>query len=182
MVCLLLVTAFADLHARGYLRSRAILTCLVGSLVLPSIVRCWFVEWNTELYAASCHGLAVIGKQDDVRGVVLIDLPRYLAGNYFYLRHPAPIRYLSSAAADGLALERDWQEGRLNYLVAPQGRLSATLRDRLEPIGSWRHWEYYRLRGSKLSLTGETALISRDSTVAPAGPFSETSTRPPHNR
>jgi Alg9-like mannosyltransferase family len=152
--CLLLAAAFEDLLERGFFRRPAVLACLVLSLLAPSLIRITRIQWNTEHYSVSAHALASIGQQPDVRGVLLIDLPKHLAGNYFYLRHAVPIHYLTTATARELANDHDWNDGELNYVVAPSASLPTDVRRRLEPVAEWGRWRVYRRTNGTDSAVG----------------------------
>jgi hypothetical protein len=142
--CLLLAAAFEDLRGRGYFRRPVALATLALSLLAPSLIRIPRIEWNSEHYFASTHALASIGQREDVHGVVLIDLPKYLAGNYFYLRHAVPIHYLTTATARNLPNDHAWRDGQLNYIVAPNASLPAEVRRQLETVASCGRWQVYR--------------------------------------
>lgn len=142
--CLLLAAAIEDLRQRGCLHRPVVLATLALSLIAPSLIRITRIQWNSEHYFVSAHALASIGQQPDVRGVLLIDLPKHLAGNYFYLRHEVPIHYLTTATAREFKNDHAWNDGELNYVVAPSASLPAEVRRRLEPVAEWGRWQVYR--------------------------------------
>jgi Alg9-like mannosyltransferase family len=152
--CLLLAAAVVDLRQRGYLRRPIVLATLALTLIAPSLIRITRIQWNSEHYFVSAHALASIGQQPDVRGVLLIDLPKHLAGNYFYLRHAVPIHYLTTATARELKNDHAWNDGELNYVVAPSASLPAEVRRRLEPVAEWGRWRVYRRTSGTDSAAG----------------------------
>jgi hypothetical protein len=155
VVCLLIATGFEQLYQRPWCRRRLVVGCMVLSLVGASLVRAYLMEWRNEAYLASCHALGRIGRQHDVRGVVLIGVPRWNAGNYFYLRQQVPIVYLRREEQQQLTSDPAWQDGSLNYIVAPQDSLEPSLSARLSCVGNWQRWQV--LRVSNQSLVAEAA-------------------------
>ncbi len=145
VVCLLIAAGFEDLYQRGWCRRRVVLGCLILSLIGPSLVRACLMEWRNESYLASCHALARIGRQQDVRGVVLIGVPQWNAGNYFYLRQAVPIVYLRREQQQQLTSDPAWQEGGLNYVVAAQDSLDPSLAAHVRCVETWRHWQVFEV-------------------------------------
>jgi hypothetical protein len=145
VVCLLVATGIEELYQRPWCRRRLVLGCVVLSLVGASLVRACLMEWRNEAYLASCQALARIGQQHDVRGVVLMGVPRWNAGNYFYLRQPVPIVYLRREQQQQLTSDPDWEDGSLNYIVAPRDSLQPPLAAGLTCVGGWGQWQIFHL-------------------------------------
>ena len=145
IVCLLIVSAVEELYQRGWLRVPAVSIVLVASFLLPSIARSFLFQWNTEPYVTSCRALAVIGREADLRGVILVDLPKYLAGNDFFLRRNVPTRYITAAELDQLVNDPAWKAGELNYVIAEPARLSQSLMSRLDVVHTFGNWRVFRL-------------------------------------
>jgi hypothetical protein len=145
VVCLLIATGFEELYQWAWCRRRLVLGCVILSLVGASLVRACLMEWRNETYLASCHALARIGRQHDVRGVVLIGVPRWNAGNYFYLRQQVPIVYLRREEQQQLTIDLALQDGALNYIIAPRDSLQPSLAARLTAVGTWRRWQVFRV-------------------------------------
>jgi hypothetical protein len=145
VVCLLIATGFEALYQRPWCRRRLVIGCAILSLVGASLVRACLMEWRNESYLASCQALARIGRQHDVRGVVLIGVPRWNAGNYFYLRQEVPIVYLRREEEQQLTGDPAWQDGALNYIVAPRDSLEPSLAARLTCVENWQRWQVFRV-------------------------------------
>jgi hypothetical protein len=145
VVGLLIATGFEQLYQRPWCRRGLVVGCVVLSLVGASLVRACLMEWRNETYLASCRALARIGRQHDVRGVVLLGVPRWNAGNYFYLRQQVPIVYLRREEQQQLTSDPNWENGALNYIVAPRDSLNPALVARLTCVGTWRRWEVFRV-------------------------------------
>ena len=149
IVCLLIVDAVEELFQRGWLRVPAVSLILVASFLLPSIIRSFLFRWNTEPYVTSCRALALIGREADLRGVILVDLPKYLAGNYFFLRRNVPIRDITTGELTQLENDPDWNAGELNYVIAEPARLSQSLMSRLEVVQTFGNWRVFRFRNGR---------------------------------
>jgi GPI mannosyltransferase 3 len=142
IICLLFAAGVEAWNARRPL-GRAMCVLLIASVLLPSLQRIGSIKWRTEEYAMSCDGLARIGRSPDVHGVVLIDMPEFMAGNYFYLRAPAPIRYIRQTEECALMDDPSWQDGRLNYVFAPREGLTPVLQHELRCIAEYGKWAVY---------------------------------------
>ena len=78
--------------------------------------------------------------------VAFHDLPKYLAGNYFFLRRNVPIRDITAAELDQFANDPAWKAAGLNYVIAEPARLSQSLMSRLEVVQTFGTWRVFRLR------------------------------------
>jgi hypothetical protein len=150
--CLLLSFGFEALYERGSYRNTVALAAIMASFGLPSAVRACLFDWRTQPYMASCQALAWIGKQPDVRGVLLVDIPRWLSGNYFFLRNDVPIAFCFGLSDDDLASEPNWQRKELNYVVMPKNRVAPQLVQGLERVHSSGRWAIFR----RASISSET--------------------------
>jgi Alg9-like mannosyltransferase family len=153
----LMIAAGVEAWHRRRPIGRAAAIAVIATLLVPSLVRVGQMPWRVESYAASNAGLARAGRAADLRGVVLIGMPRFLAGNYFYLRVPAPIHYVALKEQQALAADPAWLDGRLNYVVAPRDGLSPALRDELRLMAVYRGWGVYvhEPAGSHARVIGE---------------------------
>ena len=146
IVCLLIVGGVEELFQAGWWRVPAVSIILVASFLLPSIIRSFLFRWNTEPYVTSCRALALIGREADLCGVISVDLPKYLAGNYFFLRRNVPIREITTGELAQLENDPDWKAGELNYVIAEPARLSQSLMSRLEVVQTFGNWRVFRFR------------------------------------
>ena len=176
IVGLLIAAGIEEWHRRRPI-GRPAAIALVASLLAPSLIRVGLIQWRTEPYAASASCLALAGRFNDVHGVALIGVPRFVAGNYFYLRNPAPIRYVGREEQADITRDPDWQAGRLNYVVAPRAEPAAGAANRITVRGRVSRLGGVRARWRRPA--GGTALIAIP-TPAAAGyhhPY-----RPPQSR
>lgn len=142
-VCLLLAAGFEGVLACRPRWRRQLIAWAAASMLLPSGVRAWLIGWRTEPYVTSCRLLAEVGRRNDVRGVVLCDIPRWSAGNYFYLRRPVPVRYCTRGECEDLARDPAWRSGMLNYVVLPPGGGESVPGVPLRRVSGWRGWTIY---------------------------------------
>jgi hypothetical protein len=94
---------------------------------------------------------------------VLIGVPQFLAGNYFYLRAPAPIQYVSLKEQSDLAADPAWRDGRFNYVVAPRDGVVPALRADLRCVAEYGKWAVYarNLGGAYLRADGAIGATKR---------------------
>jgi hypothetical protein len=142
LVALLIAAGVETWHQRRPIR-RAAAAGLIATLLVPSLIRVGLMPWRVEPYAASSIELARAGQAADLRGVALIGVPRFLAGNYFYLRAPAPIHYVTVKEQPAFAADPAWLDGRYNYVVAPRDSLAPALRDDLRCVAEHRGWAVF---------------------------------------
>jgi hypothetical protein len=142
--CLLVAFGFEDLYCRGLNRRPRLLQLLVASFLLASIVRTGLMEWKTEPYASSRGLLVQLGQHSDLRGIAVVGVPRWICGNYFFLRQDVPIEYLQPQELAGLCQRPQWISGKINYVMAPDGNLPASLQDLLTLDCRSEGWAGYR--------------------------------------
>ncbi len=142
LVGLMIAAGIEAWHRRRPI-SRAAAAGLIATLLVPSLIRVGLMPWRFEPYATSSVELAKVGQAADLRGVVLIGVPRFLAGNYFYLRAPVPIHYVTLKEQSDFATDPAWMDGRYNYVVAPRDYLAPALRNDLRCVAEHHGWAVF---------------------------------------
>jgi hypothetical protein len=139
---LLLAVAVEDLYRRGVAARPRVLALLAASVLGASAARVGTFEWEDPYYAASAWALTEVGRRDDVTGVAVVGIPRWLCGNYFYLRRPVPIEFPAEnpPTADAAL------PGKLNYFVVPRGSLPPAVAAALVLVAENEDWAIYRLK------------------------------------
>lgn len=145
-VALLLAVAVEDLYRRGLLARPWVLGLLAASVLGASAARAPMVQWSEPLYAASAWGLAEVGRHDDVTGVAVVGVPRWLCANSFYLRRPVSIECAGGNTLTALAALPGWAAGRLNYLVVPRELFPPEVRAALVLVAEKGDWAVYRVK------------------------------------
>lgn len=119
----------------------------LSCLVVGAFVTWPGIPWTKAPYTDSAYALDYIRRRPDVRGVAVVNLRPWLAGNYFYLRRSVPLLFPKKP------LERR-QAREINYVLANRrepSALSQLLRlkrgDRWEgPLFVYGRSSVYRLR------------------------------------
>ncbi len=98
---------------------RAILvTVFVFSLADGSLFRFENLDWEPEPSRSSSLALAKVGQYPDVTGVLVLNLPSFECGNYFYLRRDVPLLVESVSDPSDITSHPLWVQGTINYVIA----------------------------------------------------------------
>lgn len=102
------------------------------------------IQWRPEPSSIGVRTLALVGRQTDVTGVVVVGMFDYHGGNYFYLRHNVPLDYVPPKFAQRFAAHPQMSEV-VNYLIIPESLSSSFSAWQPEEIGRVEGWGVYRL-------------------------------------
>jgi hypothetical protein len=89
-------------------------SCLVGG----SWYRFHQLNWNPEPSRSSSLALAKVGRYLDVTGVLVLNLPSFECGNYFFLRRDVPLLAKDVSDTSDIASNPLWEKGTINYVIA----------------------------------------------------------------
>lgn len=140
-VLLILIAEGVECLARhATTRNRQMAAVVLSVFFLMMVKSQWDeTSWGLGHSESSSRALAHVGRQADLTGVALVGGDAH-SGNYFYLRRKVP--YLVDLKWAEIEGARDWQRGRVNYLIAP--RRPDTSRE-LTRVGQVNELQIYRV-------------------------------------
>lgn len=103
------------------------------------------IDWRPRPSTIGVRTLAMVGRQDDIQGVVVVGMYDYHGGNYFYLRHNVPLDYVPPQLAQRFIAQPQFGLP-VNYLVLPRELIASFDKFEPEEIGQVEEWGVYRLR------------------------------------
>jgi phosphatidylinositol glycan class B len=87
-------------------------------LTCGSWIRFEDLDWEPEPSRSSSLALAKVGQYPDVTGVLVLNLPSFECGNYFYLRRDVPLLVESVSNPSDITSHPLWVQGTINYIIA----------------------------------------------------------------